>query len=107
MIIFAFCISIIGLLETIYPILVTVGIAGLAMGVTTMAVTTSLAVTAEKENRGIALGGFSTSLYGGFALSGIIGGKIISSYGFTTGFATAGIVCGVGAVIFYIIRYLT
>ncbi len=75
---------------------------GLTMGVTSMSISTLIAESAPPKNRGLAMSGFSTSLYGGFAISSLIGGKIISNYGFGAGFFVSAFVCILGAVVFHI-----
>lgn len=87
-----------------YFILTLVALVGLTMGVATMAVSTSLAEAVHPASRGMAMGGFSTTLYGGFAISSLIGGKIISSFGYFYGFLAGGLVCALGALLFYAIE---
>jgi MFS family permease len=104
MIAFAFSIFSIILFDSIYPLLLLVALAGLAMGITTMALSTTLAESSKRENRGIAMGGFSTSLYGGFAVSAAVVGRIIADYSFAVGFGFAGLICTIGALIFIALR---
>lgn len=73
---------------------------GLTMGITSMSISTLIAESAPPKNRGLAMSGFSTSLYGGFAISSVMGGKIVSAYGFEAGFFVSAAICLIGAVLF-------
>ncbi|HJX72711.1 MAG TPA: MFS transporter, partial [Candidatus Deferrimicrobiaceae bacterium] len=43
--------------------------------------------------RGLAMGGYNTCIYGGFAVSAATLGAVISRFGFAAGFAVAGGLC--------------
>lgn len=96
-------IGIISLVSTgnFYLLLPSVSIIGLAMGITTMGTSTLLAEAADPISRGVAMGGFTTFLYGGFALSAWIGGVIISAYDYWTGFFVAALTSIFGFIVFY------
>lgn len=84
-----------------HALITAVALIGLTMGIVTMAISTSLAEAVHPASRGMAMGGFSTTLYGGFAISSLIGGKIISSFGYFYGFLAGGLVCALGGLLFY------
>jgi MFS family permease len=104
MAVFAISIALLVFFTEFYALAALISLIGLAMGIATMALSTSLAESVKPANRGIAMGGFSTALYGGFALSAAATGWIISSWGYGCGFLLAGLICGIGAVIFYILK---
>ncbi len=74
---------------------------GLMIGITSTSIVTLIAEASHKY-RGLAMSGFSTALYGGFAISSLIGGKIISAYGFEAGFFVSAAICLLGAAMFYV-----
>lgn len=104
MLIFGASIAFLIFSTSVYMLTVFVSLMGLAMGVTTMALSTSLAESVKRVNRGVAMGGFSTALYGGFAISAAATGWIISIGGYVYGFLSAGMICVLGAGIFYLMR---
>jgi MFS family permease len=101
MVIFAFSIVSLALSTNWYALIALVAFMGLTMGITTMALNTSLVESVLPAKRGIAMGGFSTALYGGFAISSALAGGIISSFGYFPGFLVAGIICAIGSLLFY------
>jgi DHA1 family multidrug resistance protein-like MFS transporter len=75
---------------------------GSALGVTFVAVGTVLTEATTPETRGAAMGGYSTSLYVGFATAAFGLGPVMGTWGYGTGFAVAGgctAVMAVGATV--------
>lgn len=104
MVILALFMAVVVTFTDIFALLALVAIVGLTMGITTMAISTSIAESVRQKSRGTAMGGFSTFLYGGFAISAALMGKIISAHGFWAGFLAASTVCCLGSVLFYALR---
>jgi MFS family permease len=50
--------------------------------------------------RGLAMGGYNTCIYGGFAVSAATLGAVISRFGFSAGFAVAGGLCALSILVF-------
>ena len=67
---------------------------GAASGLAFVAVSVGLAGASTPATRGLVMGGYSTSLYFGFALGSFALGPVITRYGYPVGFA-AGAVAGV------------
>lgn len=101
MLVFAATIALIPFFKSFEFLLGAAAFIGLTMGITTTAISASLAEHANGERRGVAMGGFSASLYGGFAISSALSGAVISSFGYAYGFAFASLFCVLGATIFY------
>ncbi len=101
MLVFAFTVALVPLFNSLEPLLVIAALIGLTMGITTTAITASLAEHAGGAARGLAMGGFSTALYGGFAISSALSGAVISASNYAYGFTFASLICVFGAAIFY------
>ncbi len=86
-----------------YVLLAISAFLGLNMGIAFMALSTSVAEAVSQDKRGVAMGGYSTFLYGGFAISAGIGGKIISIYDYWLGFFVAALASFFGSILFYLI----
>jgi sugar phosphate permease len=50
--------------------------------------------------RGLAMGGYNTCIYGGFAISAATLGTVITRYGFSAGFVVAGEMCALSILAF-------
>jgi DHA1 family multidrug resistance protein-like MFS transporter len=98
-----------GLLTTMLPLahrleelLVLAAGLGSALGVTFVAVGTVLTEATTPETRGAAMGGYSTSLYAGFAIAAFGLGPVMGTCGYEIGYAVAGgctAVMAVGATV--------
>src|SRR3989304_2860424 len=98
---FALCIALIGAFRGAVPLyLLFFGIGG-GMGAACPAIGAVLSESAPPRVRGLAMGGYNTCIYGGFAVSAATLGAVISRFGFAAGFAVAGGLCAlsVGAVV--------
>lgn len=104
MLVFAVLTAALTLSADLYVLTVMVSLLGLSMGVATMALSTSLSESVRRLNRGMAMGGFGTAMYGGFAVSATVTGWLISVKGYGLGFLAAGIICAMGAVTFHILH---
>jgi MFS family permease len=80
-------------------LLALVAIFGAASGIAFVAISVALAASAAPSARGLVMGGYSTSLYLGFALGSFALGPIIAGHGFGVGFGVGGTVGAVGAVV--------
>jgi len=80
-------------------LLALVAIFGTTSGIAFVAISVALAASAAPSARGLVMGGYSTSLYLGFALGSFALGPIIAGHGYGVGFAVGGTVGAVGAVI--------
>lgn len=81
----------------LYPLFVTIG--G-AMAVTFTAIGAVLSESVPTRIRGLAMGGYNTCIYGGFALSAATLGVVISGFGYGAGFAVAGGCCAAATLVF-------
>ncbi len=59
-----------------------------------------LAESVPTRTRGLAMGGYNSAIYGGFALSAATLGAVIDRFGFRAGYAAAGSVCALAALAF-------
>ncbi len=103
MIILSFSLISFVLTVNLYVLILLSVFIGLSGGIAATLLGASIAESSGQEKRGAAMGGYSTSLYTGHALTAIIGGKIISSYSFLGGFSAAAFVCFIGSFLFYFI----
>lgn len=94
-----------GLLTAMLPLahrlgefLVLAAALGSALGVTFVAVGTVLTEATTPATRGAAMGGYSTSLYVGFATAAFGLGPVMDTWGYGTGYAVAGACTAVMAV---------
>jgi MFS family permease len=81
------------------PLLLLVAIFGGISGIAFVAVGVALASATTPATRGLVMGGYSTSLYLGFALGSFGLGPIITQYGYAAGFAVGGAAGVVGTLI--------
>jgi MFS family permease len=86
-----------GFLTAMFPLahrleefLVLAAALGAALGVTFVAVGTVLTEATTPATRGAAMGGYSTSLYVGFAIAAFGLGPVMATRGYETGYALAG-----------------
>ena len=90
---FASCIALVGAFRAAVPLyLLFVGIGG-AMAAAFTAIGAVLSESVPTRIRGLAMGGYNTCIYGGFAISAATLGAVIARFGFTAGFAVAGGLC--------------
>ena len=78
-------------------------LAGLSQGVGMVAVGAALGEATTPTNRGLAMGGFGTAIYSGFALGASGLGKLISLFGYGAAFSSAAGVSVIGAAVCYVI----
>ncbi len=79
-------------------LLLLVAVFGAASGVAFVAVGVALASAATPATRGLVMGGYSTSLYLGFALGSFGVGPIITQHGYAVGFAAGGVAGVIGTL---------
>ena len=97
---FALCIALIGAFRGAVPLyLLFFGIGG-GMAVAFTAIGAVLSEAVPTRVRGLAMGGYNTCIYGGFAVSAATLGAVISRFGFAAGFAAAGGLCALSIVTF-------
>ncbi len=90
---FASCIALVGAFRAAVPLyLLFVGIGG-AMATAFTAIGAVLSESVPTRIRGLAMGGYNTCIYGGFAVSAATLGAVIARFGFAAGFAAAGGLC--------------
>jgi MFS family permease len=75
------------------------GIGG-AMAAAFTAIGAALSEAVPTRIRGLAMGGYNTCIYGGFAISAATLGTVITHFGFSAGFAVAGGLCAVSILAF-------
>jgi len=100
---FASCIALIGVFPEVVPLYVLfVGIGG-AMATAFTAIGASLSESVPTRVRGLAMGGYNTCIYGGFAVSAATLGAAISRFGFAAGFAVSAGLCALSVLAFAVI----
>jgi predicted MFS family arabinose efflux permease len=85
--------------ESQASLLVLVTIFGATSGIAFVAISVALAASAAPSARGLVMGGYSTSLYLGFALGSLALGPIITRHGYGVGFVVGGTLGTAGAFI--------
>ncbi len=97
---FALCIALVGAFRRTVPLyLLFIGIGG-AMAAAFTAIGAVLSEAVPTRIRGLAMGGYNTCIYGGFAVSAATLGAVISRFGFSAGFAVAGGLCALSILVF-------
>lgn len=81
------------------PLILLVAVFGGVSGVAFVAVGVALASATTPATRGLVMGGYSTSLYLGFALGSFGLGPVITQHGYAAGFAVGGAAGVVGTLI--------
>ncbi|MGE5663466.1 MAG: MFS transporter, partial [Deltaproteobacteria bacterium] len=98
--VFALCIAGVGRFSSAAPLYAVFLLAGGAMAATFTAVGALLSEAVDTRIRGLAMGGYNTCIYSGFAVSAATLGAVIHRFGFSAGFAAAGGVCAVATLAF-------
>ncbi|HEU5360266.1 MAG TPA: MFS transporter, partial [Candidatus Deferrimicrobiaceae bacterium] len=99
-ILFAVCIALVGAFRSTLPLyLLFTGIGG-AMAAAFTAIGAVLSESVPARVRGLAMGGYNTCIYGGFAVSAATLGVVISRFGFASGFGVAGGLCALSILAF-------
>jgi MFS family permease len=80
-------------------LLVPTGIFGVASGLAFVAISVGLTASSAPAVRGLVMGGYSTSLYLGFAVGSFALGPVITRYGYSAGFALGAATGVVGALV--------
>lgn len=100
---FALCIALVGATRGVLPLyLLFIGIGG-AMAASFTAIGAVLSESVPTRIRGLAMGGYNTCIYGGFAVSAATLGAPISRFGFAAGFAVAGGLCTLSVLLFFLL----
>jgi len=97
---FALAIAAVGLFQRETPLYLLFVTIGGAMSVTFTAIGAVLSESVPTRIRGLAMGGYNTCIYGGFALSSATLGLVISAFGYRAGFAVAGGCCAAATLAF-------
>ncbi len=100
---FALCIAGVGQFSTPAPLYLLFVLAGGSMATAFTAVGALLSESVDTRVRGLAMGGYNTCIYSGFAVSAATLGSVIHRFGFSAGFAVAGGLCAVAALAFPLI----
>ena len=96
---FAVSIMAVGQARSLAPLYSLFVVVGGSMAVTFTALGALLAESVPTRVRGLAMGGYNTCIYGGFAVSAATLGAVISRFGFPAGFAVAGGICGAATIV--------
>jgi MFS transporter, DHA1 family, multidrug resistance protein len=97
---FAVFVMLVGRFERPLPLYLLFAAVGAATAATFTAVGAVISEAVPTRIRGLAMGGYNTCIYGGFAASAATLGTVIERYGFPAGFAAAGAVCAAAALLF-------
>ncbi len=100
---FALCIAGVGRFSSPAPLYVLFLLAGGSMAATFTAVGALLSESVDTRVRGLAMGGYNTCIYSGFAVSAATLGAVIHRFGFAAGFAVAGGLCALATLTFPLI----
>ena len=100
---FALCIAGIGQFSSPAPLYALFLLAGGSMAAAFTAVGALLSESVDTRVRGLAMGGYSTCIYSGFAVSAATLGTVIHRFGYSAGFAAAGGLCAVATLAFPLI----
>ncbi len=100
---FALCIAAVGRVSSPGPLYLLFLLAGGSMAATFTAVGALLSESVDTRVRGLAMGGYNTCIYSGFAVSAATLGTVIHRLGYSAGFAAAGGLCAVAALAFPLI----
>jgi len=90
---FALSIAAVGQASRLAPLYIIFVMVGGSMAATFTAIGALLSEAVPTRIRGLAMGGYNTCIYGGFAVSAATLGAVISRSGFPAGFALAGGMC--------------
>ncbi|MBI5420664.1 MAG: MFS transporter [Deltaproteobacteria bacterium] len=90
---FALSIATVGQFTGLLPLYLVFVTVGGSMAAAFTAIGAVLSESVPTRIRGLAMGGYNTCIYGGFAVSAITLGAVISRFGFPAGFALAGGFC--------------
>lgn len=96
---FALCIMAVGQFRGLGPLYLLFVAVGGSMAATFTAIGAVLSESVPTRIRGLAMGGYNTCIYGGFAVSAATLGAVISWSGFPAGFAVAGGLCAVATLV--------
>ena len=100
---FALCIAGVGQFSSAAPLYFLFLLAGASMAAAFTAVGALLSESVDTRVRGLAMGGFNTCIYSGFAVSAATLGAVIHRFGFSAGFAVAGGLCAIATLSFPLI----
>lgn len=96
---FAISIVAVGQVRGLAPLYALFVAVGGCMAITFTALGALLSESVPTRIRGLAMGGYNTCIYGGFAVSAATLGAVISRFGFPAGFAVAGGLCGAATIV--------
>jgi MFS family permease len=97
---FGLCIAAVGRVQGHAAIYAIFAAAGAAMAATFTAIGAVLSEAVPTPIRGLAMGGYNTCIYGGFAVSAATLGTVIERSGFPAGFGLAGALCALSILVF-------
>jgi len=96
---FGLFIAFVGLARREVPLYLIFACAGGAMAATFTAIGAVLSESVATRVRGLAMGGYNTCIYGGFTVSAATLGVVIQRWGYTAGFAFAGLACAASTLV--------
>lgn len=97
---FALCIALVGVFRDAVPLYLLFAGMGGGMAAAFTAIGAALSEAVPTRVRGLAMGGYNTCIYGGFAVSAATLGTVITRFGFSAGFAVAGGMCALSILAF-------
>ncbi len=100
---FALCIGGVGLFSSPAPLYALFLLAGASMAAAFTAVGALISESVDTRVRGLAMGGYNTCIYSGFAASAATLGAVIHRSGYLSGFAAAGGLGAAAALVFPLI----
>jgi MFS family permease len=89
----------VGQTRGLVPLYVLFVAVGGSMAATFTAIGALLSESVPTRIRGLAMGGYNTCIYGGFAVSAASLGAVIARSGFSAGFAVAGGLCAAATLV--------
>lgn len=97
---FAVSIALVGQFRREFPLYLVFAAIGGTMAATFTAIGAVLSESVETRIRGLAMGGYNTCIYGGFAVSAATLGTVIERAGYPAGFVLAGALCALSSLLF-------
>ncbi|MCL5965948.1 MAG: MFS transporter [Deltaproteobacteria bacterium] len=100
---FAVAIGLVGQVRREIPLYFVFLAIGGTMAVTFTAIGAVLSESVDTRVRGLAMGGYNTCIYGGFAVSAATLGTVIEKNGYPAGFALAAGLCAFSSLLFHLV----
>jgi MFS transporter, DHA1 family, multidrug resistance protein len=102
---FAFAIAGFGIASNLLSFMIPAGLVGVSMAVAFTAIGALISEVVKPESRGLAMGGYNTSIYFGMMLGSMMMGPVIREIGFKHGFFLVGCLNLITTALFFVVFY--